>query len=138
MDLTLTSPALLFPAISLLLLAYTNRFVTLANLIRSLHASHQKTPDERILRQIRNLRHRVFLIKNMQALGVGSIFLCVLCMLVLFLGLPAWGKGIFVLSLLCMLGSLALSLWEIQVSVEALKVQLEDLEGIKQSKESPD
>ena len=131
MEITLTTPALLFPAISLLLLAYTNRFVVLANLIRSLHASHQKQPDERILRQIRNLRHRVILIKNMQALGVASIFSCVLCMLVLFVGLTVLAKWIFALSLALMMGSLALSLWEIQVSVEALKVQIEDLEGVE-------
>ena len=82
MELTLTTPALLFPAISLLLLAYTNRFLTLANLIRELHRSYKSNPEEIIFAQILNLRYRVKLIRNMQIFGVGSFFGCVLCMFV--------------------------------------------------------
>ena len=59
MDLSLTTPALLFPAISLLLLAYTNRFLTLANLIRDLHARYTANPDQILLWQLRSLRYRV-------------------------------------------------------------------------------
>lgn len=129
MELTLTTPALLFPAISLLLLAYTNRFLSVAALIRQLHAQYKGDSDQLVLGQIENLRHRVLLIRNMQALGVGSLFLCVLCMLVLFAGYGDVGKLTFGLSLACMLTSLALSLREILISVEALKLALSDLEG---------
>jgi len=125
----LTTPALLFPAISLLLLAYTNRFLTLANLIRELHARYKAERDQLIPGQIANLRYRVYLIKDMQAFGVASLLLCVVCMFVLFAGWELAGRLIFGISLVLMIASLALSLREIQVSVDALDLRLRDLEG---------
>jgi len=129
MDLGLTTPALLFPAISLLLLAYTNRFLTLANLIRELHKSYKANPDQIILAQISNLRYRVVLIRNMQVYGIASFFLCVLCMFVLFAGQELLGKLIFGVSLIALMASLGVSFREIQVSVDALNYRLSDLEG---------
>ena len=128
MELTLTTPALLFPAISLLLLAYTNRFLTLAALIRDLYARYRTEPDPRIKGQLHNLRYRIGIIRNMQVCGVASFFGCVLSMFMLFAGLPDPGKITFGLSLLLLLGSLALSLREIQVSIDALTLQIEDLD----------
>lgn len=134
MEIGYQTPALLFPAITLLLLAYSNRFLALANLIRTLHARHQEAPDARIKAQLRNLRYRVILIRNMQFLAVASFFFCVVCMLFLFLQdyLPATSqtgsKISFAVALLLLLVSLALSLREIQVSVDALSVQIADLD----------
>jgi hypothetical protein len=128
MEFTLTTPALLFPAISLLLLAYTNRFLTLAALMRDLAARHRQQPDPRIKGQLRNLRYRIVIIRNMQACGVGSFFGCVLCMFTLFAGLQTLGKWLFGISLVLLLISLALSLREIQVSIDALTLQLAELE----------
>lgn len=128
MEIELTTPALLFPAISLLLLAYTNRFLTLAALIRDLHARYKNEPDEITYKQLGNLRYRVALIKDMQAFGVASLLFCVLCMFVLFAGWEFLGKVIFGISLILMMFSLALSLREIQVSVDALNLRLSDLE----------
>jgi len=128
MELTLTTPALLFPAISLLLLAYTNRFLTLASLIRELHRSYKTNPEEIIIAQLSNLRYRVSLIRNMQIFGVSSFFCCVLCMLTLFAGEMLLGKIIFGTSLILLMVSLGLSLREIQVSVDALSYRLSDLE----------
>lgn len=132
MELTLTTPALLFPAISLLLLAYTNRFLTLAALIRELYARYKSQPDPKILGQLANLRYRIVIIRNMQACGVSSFFLCVLCMFVLFAGQETAGKWIFGGSLILLLISLALSLREIQVSIDALLLQIEDVEEMGQ------
>lgn len=129
MELGLTTPALLFPAISLLLLAYTNRFLTLANLIRELHKSYKSNPEQIILAQISNLRYRVMLIRNMQVYGIASFFLCVLCMFVLFAGQELLGKIIFGVSLIALMISLGISFREIQVSVDALNYRLSDLEG---------
>ena len=120
MEITLTTPALLFPAISLLLLAYTNRFLTLANLIRELHAKYKAHQEDILLAQIKNLRYRVILIRDMQIFGVSSFFLCVVTMFMLFIGQEMAGKIAFGISLLCLLISLALSLREVQVSVDAL------------------
>jgi hypothetical protein len=128
MHISLTTPALLFPAISLLLLAYTNRFITLANLIRNLHRQYQEKPSAGILGQIQNLRRRVGMIQRMQAAGIASLFLCVLCMLLLFAGWVIVGEIIFGLALVLMMASLGISFREIQVSVDALNLHLQDIE----------
>lgn len=128
MELNLTTPALLFPAISLLLLAYTNRFLTLANLIRELHRSYRNNPEEIIIAQLSNLRYRVRLIRDMQIFGVSSFFGCVLCMLLLFAGQVITAKYVFGISLLLLLVSLAISLREVQTSIGALNLRLSDLE----------
>lgn len=128
MELNLTTPALLFPAISLLLLAYTNRFLTLASLIRELHRSYKDNPEDVIIAQISNLRYRVKLIRNMQIYGVSSFFGCVLAMFFLFAGQNRVGGYVFGFSLLLLLVSLGISLREVQVSVDALNYRLSDLE----------
>jgi hypothetical protein len=133
MDFSLTTPALLFPAISLLLLAYTNRFLTLAALIRDLYGRYKSQPDPKIIAQLHNLRYRIVIIRNMQILGVSSFFLCVLCMFLLFAGLAMVGKIAFGLSLLLLLASLALSLRELQVSVDALTLQIQDIDELGKS-----
>jgi hypothetical protein len=101
MELSLTTPALLFPAVSLLLLAYTNRFLAIAALIRELHSRYKNNRDELLIAQIANLRQRVMLIRNMQALGVSSLLLCVVCMFVLFAGWVALGKAISASACFC-------------------------------------
>jgi hypothetical protein len=128
MDLSINTPALLFPAISLLLLAYTNRFLHLAALVRRLHADYKKEPDPLIIAQIGNLRYRIFLIRWMQVLGVCSILGCTLSMFTLFIGGETAAKLIFSASLLLMIASLALSLREITLSGESLNIQLSDME----------
>jgi hypothetical protein len=127
----LTTPGLLFPTISLLLLAYTNRFLAIAALIRNMDAQYRAHQDPVLLPQIDNLKVRVRLIRDMQFLGVSSLFLCVACMLLLFAGMELAGKYVFGGSLLLMLASLALSIREIQISIRALQIQLGDLEDKK-------
>mgnify|MGYP000927429027 CR=1 FL=1 len=127
-DFSLTTPALLFPAISLLLLAYTNRFLTLANLIRDLHARYRQDPQLHIRGQLSNLIYRVGLIRNMQVFGVASFASCVLSMGALFAGQVSAGQWIFGASLLLLLVSLLLSLRELWVSIDALKLQVQDLD----------
>ena len=132
MNIDVTTPALLFPAISLLLLAYTNRFLTLAQLIRSLHQTYTENPNSVLLGQIKNMRKRVHLIKHMQGVGIASLFLCVLCMFLLLSGQAELGKYTFGLSLIVLLISLILSLREITISVDALELHLSDIESAPQ------
>ena len=122
-----TTPALLFPALSLILLAYTNRFFGLSNIIRHLHGEYQRKPDDVTLRQIDNLRHRVTLIRNMQIFGVASMVSCVLSMLSLF-GPSTLGVWLFALSLLLMLISLLISVVELYISGAALEILLAGME----------
>lgn len=131
MELTITTPALLFPAISLLMLAYTNRFLAIANLIRSLHAKYKQYPDEKhLITQIKSLRIRIRLIRSMQAMGVLSFMFCVICMYAIFRGWPDASYIIFGLSILCFMISLVTSLVEITISTRALEVELSDIEDL--------
>lgn len=128
MDISLTTPALLFPAVSLILLAYTNRFLALAALTRSLYERWSDTHDPKIPPQIESLRYRVRLIRRMQTLGVGAILLCVVAMFCLFEGWSSVGAWFFGASLIALSASLAVSLHEIQLSGRALDMQLADME----------
>jgi hypothetical protein len=136
MELDLTTPALLFPAISLVLLAYSGRFLALAALMRELYARYKTEPDPKIKSQLANLRYRIVLIRNMQAFGVASFFGCVLCMFLLFAGQRLLGTWVFGASLILLLISLALSLREIQVSIDALSLQIQDLDEVEPQSDS--
>ncbi len=126
--ITLATPALLFSAISLLMLAFTNRFLALANLVRNLHALYKEQPDEVLYGQIRNLRTRLNLIRWMQIFGIASLLLCVFSMFLIYLGSIGAAEVLFGLGLVLMILSLSLSIWEIQISVRALNLHLSDIE----------
>ncbi len=128
MEITLNTPALLFPAMSLILLAYNNRFMTVANLIRSLHTRWLDEKTEHIASQIANLRLRIRLIRDMQAVGILAMFGCVLCMYLVFKEYQAAAIYVFGGSLVLLLGSLTLSIWEIFISTRALNLELRDME----------
>ncbi|NQZ79128.1 MAG: DUF2721 domain-containing protein [Ekhidna sp.] len=128
MEITLTTPALLFPAISLLLLAYTNRFLAIATLIRQLHQSYLSDPRSVLEGQLKNLRTRLYLIRAMQLFGVTSLLLCVLAMFFIYLEAEVWGSGIFGISLVLLLVSLLISVRELQLSTKALDIELSDME----------
>lgn len=131
MNIDITTPGLLFPAITLMLLAFTNRFVALASLARGLRQRYKETPEIRttLLGQIKNLKTRLVLIRNMQALGIASFFSCVLSMVFMYLSKQQLAEYIFGLSLFLLLGSLFLSFVEIQISTKAIKLELQDLES---------
>jgi hypothetical protein len=130
-DLDLTTPALLFSAISLLLLAYTNRFLALAVLVRSLHAIYRENPDDILYGQIKNLRLRLSIIRHMQIYGLLSLLLCVICMFLIYIGYMLIAIYVFGFALLLLIASLGISAWEIQISVKALNLQLSDMEKKK-------
>lgn len=127
MELTLTTPALLFPAISLLLLAYTNRFLVLAQLIRQLHSSDRDYFEAMVQTQIANLRRRIALIRLMQALGVSSFIFCTLSMFSLFVAQQQLAELCFGLALVLLVASLLTSLYEIAISTKAIEAELADI-----------
>ena len=130
-EININTPALLFPAITLLMLAYTNRFLSLATLVRKLHDEYQHGGKERnILMQIRNLRSRINLIRYMQGFGILSFLSCVLCMYVIFRGWMEAAHLIFAASLIFLLASIVLSLLEINKSTRALELVLSDIEEL--------
>lgn len=126
-----STPALLFPAISLLFLAYTNRFLHLAALIRSLHSEYLKDGGDHIRKQIENLRIRLLLIRWMQLLGAASLLCCVIAMVSILASAQSLGQAFFIIALLTMGGSLAALLAEISKSGGALKILLEEVDREK-------
>lgn len=128
MDLTLSIPALLFPAISLTMLAYNARYLAIASLIRQLHQKYQETGSASVSLQVKKLSQRLTIIKNMQAVAILSFLLAVITMFLIYVQLAFWANLVFGISLLALMTSLILSLIEVQLSTKALAIQLKDLE----------
>ena len=132
MDLSVNIPALLFPAISLIMLAYTNRFLALSNRVRMLHEKYQLIEQKHIIfGQIKNLKYRIKLIQNMQTYGVATLLLSILSMFFIFIEYQGVAKFIFALSLITFSISIFLSLIEIRLSTRAIELELSDMEGLE-------
>ena len=132
MEINFNTPALLFPAISLIMLAYTNKFLALSSRVRNLHDKYQNQEQKHIIHlQIKNLRYRLKLIKNMQALGVVTFLGCILCMYLIYVQFMLAANVIFALSLVSFSASLLLSLLEIKLSTKAIELELSDMEGLE-------
>ncbi len=129
MELTLSIPALLFPAISLSMLAYNARYLAIAALIRQLFKEFKDTRDSPLERQILSLRKRLSIIKGMQGSSIVSFLLAAVSMFLIYVELRMWANVIFGLSLILLMVSLVLSLWEVQLSTKALGIQLRDMES---------
>lgn len=128
MTLEVSTPALLFPAISLLFLSFTNRFLHLAALIRQLYQAWLDGGDEVLMAQIENLRKRLTLIRWMQLLGALSLFLCVASMVSIAAENQSVAVACFVSALLLMGGSLACLTVEVWISGGALRILLKAVE----------
>ncbi len=127
-QLTLTTPALLFSAVSLIILAYTNRFLAYASVVRNLHSNFKENPNSVLLGQIKNLRTRLRLTQTMQVLGISSLLLCVVCMFLIYVDFQICAQILFGIALVLLILSLAISIREIQISVKALDLHLNDME----------
>ncbi|HZJ19680.1 MAG TPA: DUF2721 domain-containing protein [Pricia sp.] len=128
MELSLSIPALLFPAISLTMLAYNARYLAIAALIRQLHQKYQETESKSIGLQVQQLNKRLTIIKNMQATAIFSFLLAVITMSLIYVELRFWANLVFGISLFALMVSLVLSLIEVQLSTKALSIQLKDME----------
>jgi hypothetical protein len=133
-ELTLTTPALLFSAISLIMLAYTNRFLAYAAVIRNLHDKFLKEKNDSLLRQIKNLKLRLNLTRWMQTFGISSLLLCVLTMFLIYIGNVEIAVWVFGLALILLIISLLLLIKEIQISAEALQHHIADIEEYLEKK----
>ena len=131
MDININTPALLFPAVSLIMLAYTNRFLALASVVRNLHDRYHNLDDTKkplIHAQIKNLRIRMRIIRNMQILGVSSFIIAIVCMYAITIGKMEIASFLFATSLVLFAVSLILSLWELFISTRSIEIELSDLE----------
>lgn len=128
MPLEVSTPALLFPAISLLFLSYTNRFLHLSALIRKLHGDWAQRGDGLARQQIDNLIKRLALIRFMQLLGAVSLLSCVVAMVSVMADAQWLAVPAFWVALVLMGGSLASLVWEIWISGGALRILLDAME----------
>tara|TARA_R110000868_G_scaffold1389_28_gene10858 strand:+ start:9013 stop:9408 length:396 start_codon:yes stop_codon:yes gene_type:complete len=128
-QLTLTTPALLFSAISLIMLAYTNRFLAYAAVIRNLHDTYLQKKDTLLIDQIKNLKQRLYLTRSMQIFGITSLLLCVLTMFLIYIQQQTLAIWVFGLALILLIISLTLLIMEIQISVKALEHHFSDIEN---------
>ncbi len=133
-ELTLITPTFLFSAISLILLAFTNRFLSYAQLVRILKDRYMEDHSALTHAQIMNLRKRLYLTKNMQVFGVASLLMCVVTMLLIYIGLQVISAYVFGIALLLLIISLSLSIWEMQISARSLEIYLSDIEKDKKDK----
>ena len=129
MQLSLTIPALLFPAISLSMLAYNARYLAIAALIRQLHQQYRETGSRNLDLQVRQLQKRLNIVKNMQAVAILSFLFSAITMFLIYVELDIWANIAFGISLLALILSLILSLVEVQLSTKALSIQLDDMES---------
>ncbi len=137
-ELTLTTPALLFSAVSLILLAYTNRFLSYAQLVRQLRDRYMENPSNITVAQIENLRKRLNLTRTMQGLGISSLFLCVVSMFLIYIGLEHVSAYVFGVALLLLIASLGVSFREIQISTRSLEIYLSVMEEQKKAQGIPE
>ncbi|MGB7394376.1 MAG: DUF2721 domain-containing protein [Pricia sp.] len=128
MELSLSIPALLFPAISLTMLAYNARYLAIAALIRQLHQKYRETESRSVVLQVQQLRKRLTIIKNMQATAIVSFLLAAITMFLIYVEMAVAANLVFGISLVFLMISLILSLIEVQLSTKALSIQLEDME----------
>ncbi|MBQ4913489.1 DUF2721 domain-containing protein [Maribacter sp. MMG018] len=129
MELTLGIPALLFPAISLTMLAYNARYLAIAALIRQLNQKYEETGSKSVGLQVKKLRKRLTIIKNMQATAIFSFLLAVITMSLIYIELRFWANMVFGVSLFALMISLILSFIEVQLSTKALEIQLKNMEN---------
>ena len=127
-QLTLNTPALLFSAISLIMLAYTNRFLAYASVIRNLHDIYLEKKQDSLLRQIKNLKIRLNLTRWMQIFGISSLLCCVLTMFLIYVDQQVIAVYLFGFALILLIVSLALLIKEIQISAQALQYHIADIE----------
>lgn len=128
-QLTLTTPALLFSAISLIMLAYTNRFLAYTAVIRNLHDKYLQKKDERLIKQIKNIKQRLHLTQYMQIAGITSLLLCVFTMFLIYIQQNTIAVWIFGIALILLITSLSLLIIEIQISAKAWKHHISDIEN---------
>lgn len=131
-ELTLITPTFMFSAISLIFLAYTNRFLSYAALVRELKNKYMEEPTAITRRQISNLRKRLKLIKRMQVFGIFSLLLCVATMFLIYINCPFIAAYVFGVALVCLIVSMSYSIWEIMISAKALELYLSDMHTAKE------
>jgi hypothetical protein len=130
-------PAILFPAIPLMMINFGNRYSTMSALIRRIHDEFVSRPEmppenaERYLGQIATLRRRLYLVRAMQTMAATAFFLNLATMLAIYARLPLPAHGLFTVVLAFMMAAMLLFVVEIQISAKALELHLSDVHDME-------
>ncbi len=122
---TLQTPTYVFSAISLLMIAYTSRYVAISQVIRHLSESAPGS-DSRVECQIRSLMKRVKYIRNMQITALIGFCANIMTMILIVLGIDFLIAPLFIAGLVLILVSLGICIMEIALSAQALSISLSD------------
>ena len=134
MVLDLTTSALLFPAIPLLMITFGTRFTVVSELIRKIHDEYAADIDlddvraKRMLGEISALKKRLWMIQINQTLSSLSFFFNLLPMFALYMGNQNLAKTIFGIALALLMLAVVLFIIEISIAVRSLNLQLSDLD----------
>jgi hypothetical protein len=134
-DIQINTPAILFSTVSLLYIGYTNRFMSIASLVRDLKGKFLETRDTDLLKQISNLRRRIVLIRNMQLLGIGALIISVFSIVAIYMKYQGTGEILFFISLILLIFSMIAAVREVFISVDALTIELSTIEELKEEYE---
>ena len=136
MDNLILLPAILFPAIPLMMVNFGNRYSSLSTLIRKIHDEliNKKTSTNdrsaiRYLAQIKILRQRLVLNRLMQTTASLS-FLVNLMSIFFAFKYQEYFINTFLFAVLLFSVSIIIYIYELQIAVQALDKHLEDLEEL--------
>ena len=131
-NFTTLYPALLFPAIPLMMISFGNRYTSLASLIRKIHDlivlnKHSKKTAGHYLDQITILTKRLKLVRAIQTLSGLSFLSNLFSIFASYLeeyqlALNSFGLGVLIFAI-----AILMFIYEIQLSTRALSKHLEDL-----------
>ena len=129
-------PALLFPAIPLMMISFGNRYTSLATLIRKIHDKLITTKSSELVidhyfDQIKILTRRLTLVRSVQTLSGISFLFNLLTIFTNYINIEVLALNFFGLSVLVFSIAIILFIYEIQLSTKALSKHLEDLKDFK-------
>ena len=130
MNIDYTVTALMFPAIPLLMNIYSNRFHSLSKLIRELHDEHvyEKHVPPEWKKQFINLSNRITIIRwTIMFASFGFLF-NMLTVFALYLDEVFLARIIFGSCCLSMIISIIFFIREIQISTNALRLHMSDMD----------
>ena len=128
-DLNFWYPALLFPAIPLMMIVFGNRYSSLSKLIRDLHDRFLKEDEvrDKFTEQIELLTDRLFLVKSMQTLAGLAFIANLLTIFFRYIDVPSVAFSLFGVATILLSASILLFVIEIQKSSSALSKHISDL-----------
>ena len=128
MAMDINTPALLFPAIAILTLGYVNRYLGTAGVVRTIKKDYDSGYSHtNVVGQLAILKKRIELSRYMISIAISALILACLSMFFIFLDMNSVGIAIFSASVVGMILSMMLSLYETKLSNKSLFIEIQDI-----------